>query len=121
MFSQINQNNPNKPWFLTNTSSIPIGYLDKEAKLDGRVLGVHFYNPPAVQKLVEVIKTDNTDPELPEFATMFIKSLRKIEVPSYDFAGFIGNGHFMRDALYGMSEATKLTAQMSFVEAVYVK
>ncbi|MEI6122839.1 MAG: 3-hydroxyacyl-CoA dehydrogenase family protein [Bacteroidota bacterium] len=119
MFSQINQNNANKPWFFTNTSSIPIGYLDKEAKLEGRVLGVHFYNPPAVQKLVEVIKTDNTNTELPEFATMFIKSLRKIEVPSNDFAGFIGNGHFMRDALYGMSEAMKLTNQMSFVEAVY--
>jgi len=119
MFSQINQNNTNKPWFFTNTSSIPIGYLDKEANLEGRVLGVHFYNPPAVQKLVEVIKTDNTNPELPEFATMFIKSLRKTEVPSNDFAGFIGNGHFMRDALYGMNEATKLSAQMSFVEAVY--
>jgi 3-hydroxyacyl-CoA dehydrogenase len=119
MFSQINQNSPNKPWFFTNTSSIPIGYLDKEAKLEGRVLGVHFYNPPAVQKLVEVIKTDNTNPELPEFATMFIKSLRKIEVPSNDFAGFIGNGHFMRDALYGMGEAMKLTNQMPFVEAVY--
>jgi 3-hydroxyacyl-CoA dehydrogenase len=119
MFSQINQNNPNKPWFFTNTSSIPIGYLDKEAKLDGRVLGVHFYNPPAVQKLVEVIKTDDTKPELPEFVTMFIKNLKKIEVPSNDFAGFIGNGHFMRDALYGMIEATKLTNQMSFVEAVY--
>jgi 3-hydroxyacyl-CoA dehydrogenase len=119
MFSQINQNSPNKPWFFTNTSSIPIGYLDKEAKLEGRVLGVHFYNPPAVQKLVEVIKTDATNPELPEFATMFIKSLRKIEVPSNDFAGFIGNGHFMRDALYGMGEAMKLTNQMSFVEAVY--
>jgi 3-hydroxyacyl-CoA dehydrogenase len=119
MFSQINQNNQNKPWFFTNTSSIPIGFLDKEAKLEGRVLGVHFYNPPAVQKLVEVIKTDNTIPELPEFATMFIKSLRKIEVPSNDFAGFIGNGHFMRDAIHGMSEAMKLTEKMSFVEAVY--
>ncbi|MBI5540555.1 MAG: 3-hydroxyacyl-CoA dehydrogenase family protein [Bacteroidia bacterium] len=119
MFSQINQNSKVKPWFLTNTSSIPIGYLDKEAKLEGRVLGVHFYNPPAVQKLVEVIKSENTVPELPEFATQLIKNLRKIEVPSNDFAGFIGNGHFMRDALYGMNEAVKLSAQMPFVEAVY--
>ena len=119
MFSQINENNKNKPWFFTNTSSIPIGYLDKEAKLEGRILGVHFYNPPAVQKLVEVIKSENTLPELPEFTTQFIKNLRKIEVPSYDRAGFIGNGHFMRDALHGMNEAMKLTAQMPFVEAVY--
>jgi 3-hydroxyacyl-CoA dehydrogenase len=119
LFSQINQNNKRQPWFFTNTSSIPIGYLDKEAKLEGRVLGVHFYNPPAVQKLVEVIKAETTKPELAEFASQFIKSLRKIEVPSHDFAGFIGNGHFMRDALYGMSEAQKLTKEMSFVEAVY--
>ncbi len=119
MFSQINQNSKVKPWFLTNTSSIPIGYLDKEAKLEGRVLGVHFYNPPAVQKLVEVIKSENTVPELPEFTTQLIKNLRKIEVPSNDFAGFIGNGHFMRDALYGMAEAVKLSEQMPFVEAVY--
>lgn len=119
MFSQINENNKNKPWFFTNTSSIPIGYLDKEAKLEGRILGVHFYNPPAVQKLVEVIKSENTLPELPEFTTQLIKNLRKIEVPSYDRAGFIGNGHFMRDALHGMNEAIKLTSQMPFVEAVY--
>ena len=120
MFSQINQNNTNNTWFLTNTSSIPIGYLDTEAKLEGRVLGVHFYNPPAVQKLVEVIKTENTIPELTEFATQFIKNLRKIEVPSYDFAGFIGNGHFMRDALHGMSEAQKLAKEMPFTEAAYI-
>jgi 3-hydroxyacyl-CoA dehydrogenase len=119
MFSKINENNPNKPWFFTNTSSIPIEFLDKEARLEGRVLGVHFYNPPAVQKLVEVIKTEHTLPELPEFTTMFIKNLKKIEVPSYDKAGFIGNGHFMRDALHGMSEAIALTNQMPFVEAVY--
>ena len=119
LFSQINQNNKKQPWFFTNTSSIPIGYLDKEAKLEGRVLGVHFYNPPAVQKLVEVIKAKTTKPELAEFATQFIKNLRKIEVPSNDFAGFIGNGHFMRDALHGMSEAQKLAKEMSFVESVY--
>jgi len=120
MFSQINKNNPNKPWFFTNTSSIPIGLLNKEAELEGRVLGVHFYNPPAVQKLVEVIKADNSQPEMYDFASKFIKNLRKIEVPSYDFAGFIGNGHFMRDALHGMGEAERLTSEMPFVEAVYI-
>lgn len=119
LFLQINQNNKKQPWFFTNTSSIPIGYLDKEARLEGRVLGVHFYNPPAVQKLVEVIKAETTKADLAEFASMFIKNLRKIEVPSHDFAGFIGNGHFMRDALHGMAEAQKLTKEMSFVDAVY--
>ncbi|MBT3802847.1 MAG: hypothetical protein HOG05_17000, partial [Bacteroidetes bacterium] len=40
MLSQIDQHNPNKPWFFTNTSSIPITQLDAEAKLGGRTLGV---------------------------------------------------------------------------------
>ncbi|MBM3403993.1 MAG: 3-hydroxyacyl-CoA dehydrogenase family protein [Bacteroidetes bacterium] len=120
IFSQIEKNNQNKPWFFTNTSSIPIGYLDKEAGLGGRVLGVHFYNPPAVQRLVEVIKASATLPELSEFVSQFIKNLRKVEVPANDFAGFIGNGHFMRDALHGMAEVGKLSKEMPFVDAVYI-
>ena len=119
IFSQINKNNPNKPWFYTNTSSIPITQLDREAGLEGRVLGVHFYNPPAVQRLVEVIRAENTLDEVNDFAYEYIKKLRKIAVPSNDFAGFIGNGHFMRDALYGINEAKMLNAEMSWVEAVY--
>ena len=120
MLSQIDKNNKNKPWYFTNTSSIPIGYLDKEIKLEGRILGTHFYNPPAVQKLVEVIKSANTKPELSEFASQYIKNMKKIEVPSADFAGFVGNGHFMRDALHGMKEAMNLSKEISFVEAVYI-
>lgn len=119
IFSQIDTNNPNKPWFFTNTSSIPIGKLDADANLGGRVLGVHFYNPPAVQKLVEIIKGANTKPELEEFAKVFSKNLRKVVVPSNDFAGFIGNGHFMRDALHGIKEVETLAKEVPFVEAVY--
>ncbi len=119
IFNQINTNNPNKPWFFTNTSSIPIGKLDKEANLEGRILGVHFYNPPAIQKLVEIIKGENTKQELEDFAKTFSKNLRKVVVPSNDFAGFIGNGHFMRDALHGITEVELLAKEIPFVEAVY--
>jgi len=120
IFNQINTNNKKSPWFFTNTSSIPIGNLDKDANLGGRILGVHFYNPPAVQKLVEVIKGENTLAEVEEFALAFIKNLRKKSVPSNDFAGFIGNGHFMRDALHGIDEALKLSADMPMVEGIYI-
>jgi len=120
IFRQINENNKLQPWFFTNTSSIPINELDKNAELNGRVLGVHFYNPPAVQKLVEIIKAENTLIELHDFAVQFSKNLRKTVVPSHDFAGFIGNGHFMRDALHGISEAENLTKNYSFAEAVYM-
>ncbi|MFA6922855.1 MAG: 3-hydroxyacyl-CoA dehydrogenase family protein [Bacteroidales bacterium] len=119
LFSKINENNKKQPWFLTNTSSIPINEIDQKAKLGGRIIGFHFYNPPAVQKLVEVIKANTTVPDLAEFALSYAKNLRKVVVPSNDFAGFVGNGHFMRDAIYGMNEVQRLTKEMSFVEAVY--
>jgi len=62
IFKKINENNPNQPWFFTNTSSIPIQYLNEHANLNGRIIGYHFYNPPAVQKLVELIEANNTLP-----------------------------------------------------------
>ncbi|HNS16316.1 MAG TPA: 3-hydroxyacyl-CoA dehydrogenase family protein [Bacteroidales bacterium] len=120
LFKQIDQNNPNKPWFFTNTSSVPIHLLDEGAGLGGRILGFHFYNPPAVQKLVELIVTDKTIPEAKSFALDFAGNLKKVVVPSNDFAGFIGNGHFMRDALHGIHEVEKLNREMPFVEAVYM-
>jgi 3-hydroxyacyl-CoA dehydrogenase len=120
ILKQIDQNNTAKPWFFTNTSSVPIHLIDEEAELGGRVLGFHFYNPPAVQKLVELIVTDKTDKDMTEFAKLYAKNLGKIVVPANDFAGFIGNGHFMRDALHGIQTAQKLTKDLSFAEAVYV-
>lgn len=120
VLSQIDKNNKKSPWFFTNTSSIPIHQLDKDTNLGGRIIGFHFYNPPAVQKLVELIKADGTLDELEEFAYAYAKNMRKKIVPSNDFAGFIGNGHFMRDALHGISEVQRLTEKMPFAEAVYM-
>ncbi|MCF8367502.1 MAG: 3-hydroxyacyl-CoA dehydrogenase family protein [Bacteroidales bacterium] len=118
IFSQIHEKNPNA-WFFTNTSSIPIHILDEKAGLNGNILGFHFYNPPAVQRLVELITTKTNSSEMIDFANAYAKSLKKIVVPSNDYAGFIGNGHFMRDALHGIKEVEKLSKELSFVEAVY--
>jgi 3-hydroxyacyl-CoA dehydrogenase len=119
IFSQINENNPHNPWFFTNTSSIPIKELDANAGLSGRILGFHFYNPPAVQKLVELITTETNSPEIIAFAKSFAANLKKTVVPSNDIAGFIGNGHFMRDGLFGIQQTLELSKRMPFVHAVY--
>ena len=122
IFKEIDENNPNKPWFFTNTSSVPITKLENEANLKGRILGFHFYNPPAVQKLVELILTENTAKETEEFALVYAKKLKKKIVYSNDFAGFIGNGHFMRDALYGINKALELAEKenISIPEGIYI-
>ena len=119
LFRQINENSKSEPWFFTNTSSVPIGGLNKNALMEGRILGFHFYNPPAVQKLVELITIDENPAEMVEFAQTYASNLRKTVVHSNDIAGFIGNGHFMRDALFGIQEAERLSADMPLYEAIY--
>ena len=119
LFRQINENSKSEPWFFTNTSSVPIGGLNKNALMEGRILGFHFYNPPAVQKLVELITIDENPAEMVEFAQTYASNLRKTVVHSNDIAGFIGNGHFMRDALFGIQEAERLSAEMPLYEAIY--
>jgi len=119
IFKQINNNNLNQPWFFTNTSSIPITKIDEDAGLGGRIIGFHFYNPPAVQKLAELIKSKNTRQEVADFALSYAKNLKKVVVPANDFAGFIGNGHFMRDIIYAVQVVNGLLKEMSFTEAVY--
>jgi len=120
LLSQIHSLNYRDPWFLTNTSSIPISELNEKSQLGGRIIGFHFYNPPAVQKLVEIIRPEVTIADLASFAEQFARKLRKTVVPSHDVAGFIGNGHFMRDALHGMCEVEQLSKDFGFVDSVYM-
>lgn len=106
--------------FLTNTSSIPISYLDEKSGFGGRLIGYHFYNPPVVQRLVEVINAKNTTNELQEIAKELGKRLRKTLVPANDISGFIGNGHFMRDGIYAMDEVLKLKGKYKYSGATYI-
>lgn len=116
----INRNSKKKPWFFTNTSAIPIAWLDDKAGLEGRIMGVHFYNPPPVQKLIEVVKTETTRPELAYFVNDFVRHLGKISVPAYDKPGFIGNGYFMRDILFAEKMVESLQQKdFSYIQAIY--
>ena len=119
LLAAVATDKPDGPWVFTNTSSIPIAEINERGRLGGRVMGFHFYNPPAVQKLVELIPGAATRAEVSAFAETLAKNLRKTIVHSRDVAGFIGNGHFMRDLLHGVSEVERLQGQMPFAEAVY--
>ncbi|GAB4374750.1 MAG: hypothetical protein Kow0042_19610 [Calditrichia bacterium] len=107
-------------FYFTNTSSIPIKLLNDRAELGGRIIGYHFYNPPAVQRLVEVISPEGMVPELRDIAYELGKRLRKKLIPANDVAGFIGNGHFMRDGLHAFAEVERLKKEFSHIQAVYI-
>lgn len=104
-------------YFFSNTSSIPISEIDASAKLDHRIIGFHFYNPPAIQKLVEVISTDKNPENLLILSDELIKSFGKIKVPSNDIAGFIGNGHFIREGLSVIKHLDNLPYEQN--QAIY--
>ena len=64
----------------TNTSSIPITRLAENTKRPERVLGLHFFGPVPLMKLVEVIKGEKTSPEIFERGVAFVQSLGKTPV-----------------------------------------
>ncbi len=107
-------------FFFTNTSSVPIRLLDDEAGLGGRIMGVHFYNPPPVQKLVETIRCKTTRDDVAQAVAEIGKRLRKTLIASADVAGFIGNGHFIRDGHHAIAEAERLAKTHGWPSAVWM-
>lgn len=119
IIKQVFSASKNTKWFLSNTSSIPICVLENEISDKGTIIGYHFYNPPVIQKLIELITTKETDVGLIKFAHQLAGKLNKHIIPSNDIAGFIGNGHFMRDLLYCLNKANSLKSNLSFVESIW--
>ncbi|NUR08919.1 MAG: 3-hydroxyacyl-CoA dehydrogenase family protein [Nocardioidaceae bacterium] len=75
----------------TNTSSLSVTEISAATTHPGRVIGVHFFNPAPVQKLVEIVRTVVTEPEVVEDAAALARSLGKTPVVIGDRAGFIAN------------------------------
>jgi 3-hydroxybutyryl-CoA dehydrogenase len=77
--------------FATNTSSISVTELLTATKRPERFVGLHFFNPVPLMKLVEVVRTIATDEQVFETAFQFAKALNKIPVRTSDKTGFIVN------------------------------
>lgn len=77
--------------FATNTSSISVTDLMAATKRPERFIGLHFFNPVPLMKLVEVVKTIATAPEVFDEAVEFGKKVGKVPVRTSDKTGFIVN------------------------------
>jgi 3-hydroxybutyryl-CoA dehydrogenase len=77
--------------FASNTSSISISELMSATTRPERFIGLHFFNPVPLMKLVEVVRTIATAPEVYETAVEFAKKLGKVPVRAKDSTGFIVN------------------------------
>jgi len=77
--------------FASNTSSISVTELMSATKRPERFIGLHFFNPVPLMKLVEVVRTIATSDPVMETAIEFGKSLGKVPVRTADKSGFIVN------------------------------
>lgn len=107
IFQQLDQLCPAHTILATNTSSLPVTAIAALTKRPDKVLGVHFFNPAPVMKLVELIKGLATSEAT--FATVkaFIEKLGKSPVKIEDFPGFIGNRvmiPMINEAVYALME-----------------
>jgi 3-hydroxybutyryl-CoA dehydrogenase len=75
----------------SNTSSIPIAELAGAVSRPGRVLGLHFFSPVPVMKLVEIVRALDTSDETITAAKEFVTRLGKHPIETKDRSGFIVN------------------------------
>lgn len=120
LYKELNAICKDSAFFFTNTSSIPIGAINHDADLHNRIIGFHFYNPPAVQQLIEIIHSEMIDPTLEALADELAKRLNKVVVYAKDIAGFIGNGHFIPEGIFACHQVDKLRKSFTLKEAIYL-
>jgi 3-hydroxybutyryl-CoA dehydrogenase len=91
LFSALDALCPPSTIFASNTSSLTITEIATATKRPQRFVGLHFFNPVPVMKLVEVVKTIATDPAVYEEMVVFGTKLGKTPVRAHDSTGFIVN------------------------------
>ncbi len=98
---------PDTAILASNTSSIPITSLAAITDRPDRVIGMHFFNPVPVLKLVEVIRALQTSDETAAAITQLAEDLGKVPAQANDFPGFVSNRilmPFINEAAYAVLE-----------------
>lgn len=72
----------------TNTSSLPIGTIASTLADPSRAVGLHFFNPPHIMKLVEIVKGERTAPAVLDVARAFVERVGKTSILVKDSPGF---------------------------------
>jgi 3-hydroxybutyryl-CoA dehydrogenase len=90
-FGRLDQICPARALLASNTSSCTVTELAAATRRPAQVLGLHFFNPAPVMKLVEVVRTILTSDETVRTAWGFVQALGKTPVAAQDTTGFIVN------------------------------
>jgi 3-hydroxybutyryl-CoA dehydrogenase len=91
IFRRADAELPAEAVLASNTSSIPIGSLAAATRRPEKVIGMHFFNPVPVLKLVEIIRARGTSDQTAEAITALARELGKTPAVANDFPGFVSN------------------------------
>ena len=91
LWSQLNQITRPDAIFASNTSSLTIIAMATASGRPDRLLGIHFFNPVPLMKLVEVVRTITTSEETEQRALDFVRALGKEPIRAKDSSGFVVN------------------------------
>jgi 3-hydroxybutyryl-CoA dehydrogenase len=109
----------------SNTSSIPISSLAAATSRPDKVIGMHFFNPVPVLKLVEIIRARDTSDETATAITELARQLGKVPAVANDFPGFVSNRilmPFINEAVWALhdgvaeAEAIDTIAKLGFAD-----
>jgi len=107
VLSDLAEINGESTIYASNTSSIPLTQIAASFMYPKQVVGIHYFNPAHIMKLVEVISAEQTDPEVVKVALDYVNSVNKTCVVAKDAPGFIVNRvarHFYVEGLKVLEE-----------------
>jgi 3-hydroxybutyryl-CoA dehydrogenase len=123
IFRRADETLPEAAVLASNTSSIPICSLAAATSRPGKVIGMHFFNPVPVLKLVEIIRARETSDETATAVTELARELGKVPAVANDFPGFVSNRilmPFINEAVWALhdgvadAEAIDTIAKLGF-------
>jgi 3-hydroxyacyl-CoA dehydrogenase / enoyl-CoA hydratase / 3-hydroxybutyryl-CoA epimerase len=115
VFGDLDRNTPETTIFATNTSALSISEMAAATKRPQKVVGIHFFNPASVMKLVEIIPGLDTNEETVEDARMFAESLRKVPIVVQECPGFLVNrllAPYLGEAVLCLQEGAATAEEM---------
>ena len=116
VYTEVDQFAQEKTIYSSNTSTLPISEISQLTNRPARFIGLHFFNPPQLMKLVEVIPGVSTDKTIVDLGINFVKSLSKVPIVSNkDVPGFIVNRIFIplvHEAAYSLEKDGKSMTQI---------
>ena len=104
LFQRIESTAPSTAIIASNTSTLSLDQITQKISRKDRTIGMHFFNPAQLTKLVEIIRGKSTSPETVEKVSQIVREIGKTPILALDEPGFIAN----RLGLTLYMEASKL-------------